>query len=67
MLADLELNEIKQKLRIVTEDATASDVNSNAGLVRLSEEDIDVYLNEYYFVLEDVCVNRKRYSDNEKF
>lgn len=44
--------------RIVTEDSTASDVNSNAGLVRLGDE--------YYLVLEDICVNRERCSDNEK-
>ena len=48
--------------RIVTENCTASDVNSNAGLVRLGEDDIDVY----YFAVEDICVNRERCSDNEK-
>ena len=43
---NLELNEVKQKLRIVIEDSAASDINSSAGLVRHGEDDIDLYLNE---------------------
>lgn len=32
----------------------------------LGKDDISVYLNERFVVLEDVCPNRERCSDNEE-
>ena len=55
---DLELNEIKQESGTVIEDSTASDVNSRKSLVMLGKDDISVYLNERFVVLEDGCLNR---------
>lgn len=63
---DLELNEIKQESGTVIEDSTASDVNSRKSLAMLGKDDIGVYLNERFVVLEDGCLNRERWSDNEE-
>lgn len=63
---DLELNEIKQESGTVIEDSTASDVNSRKSLAMLGKDDIGVYLNERFVVLEDGCLNRERCSDNEE-
>ena len=57
---DLELNEIKQESGTVIEDSTASDVNSRKSLAMLGKDDIGVYLNERFVVLEDGCLNRER-------
>ena len=71
-------SEIKQKLAIVIEYSIASEVNSSAGLVRLGEDDFDLYVNERYVVLKSskytysilthtsVCVNMETCSNKEE-
>ena len=60
--SDLELNEIKEKSMGVTEE---SEENGCQGSVGFGEEDNVVCENECHVVLEDICLNQDRYSNNE--